>query len=536
MGGEVVTGLVRRARAYVKHHGLVYTLQRCGEKAAERVFRFYDRTWRQLAPTQAELDAQRAHPIDAGLISVVVPVYNTNPEMLREMADSLLAQTNSHWEAILFDDCSPSEETRAALEAVAALDERIRVHRGEKNQGISGSSNSAVALAQGEWIALMDHDDLLTPDALYAVAQTILEKQPDLIYSDEDKVTENGRRHTDPHFKPDFSPDNLRSGNYFCHLMVMRKSLLMEAGGFRTAFNGSQDHDLALRCVERTERIVHIPKVLYHWRTVNSSVSHQNLMKCVNAACTAVQEHMERIGWPGIAEPQGGNIRLRYDIKGHLVVGVYIFGEDDAALERCGAAIQGDKWADKVIHTVRIGQEGRYAAMNQAAESAAEDVLLMLDASVTPTDDAFITELLMYAQRDDVGAVTPRISGRWGLVAFSGYEKRLVGQENCRKAGYALQTGGMDFQRFKSHNVAGVGPACLMVRRDHWLPFDEAYTGVLGAADWSLELSEKGLRHVFTPYAGAVCGKFSLLRMREGNASDVARFEEKWPDADICAK
>lgn len=526
-----MTGLVRRVRAYVKHHGLVYTLQRCGEKAAERVFRFYDRTWRQLAPTQAELDAQRAHPIDAGLISVVVPVYNTNPVMLREMADSLLAQTYSHWEAILFDDCSPSEETRAALEAVAALDERIRVHRGEKNQGISGSSNCAVALAQGEWIALMDHDDLLTPDALYVVAQTILEKQPDLVYSDEDKITENGKRHTDPHFKPDYSPDNLCSVNYICHLMVMRKSLLMEAGGFRTAFNGSQDHDLALRCVERTERIVHIPKVLYHWRTVNSSVSHQNLMKCVNAACTAVQEHMERIGWPGRAEPQGGNIRLKYDIKGHPVVGVYIFGEDDAALERCEAAIQGDKWTDKVIHMVRIGQKGRYAAMNQAAESAAEDVLLMLDASVTPTDDAFITELLMYAQRDDVGAVTPKLINSKRLVAHAGFVVSMEGIAQCRQPRVPEHIGGWHLMMQKSHNVAAVSAMCFTIRKDHFVAFDTAYQGGLGAVDWSLRLNGAGFRHVFTPYAVAWCeNKDWLLLGKKRNEKDAARFAAHWKD------
>lgn len=536
MGGECVTRLVRRVCDYVKHHGAAYTLQRCGEKAAEKVFRFYDRTWQKLKLTEAEAERQRNTPIDAGLISVVVPVYNTQPTLLREMVDSLLGQTYAHWEAILFDDCSPNEDTRAALAEVAALDERIRVHRGEKNQGISGGSNSAVALARGGWIALLDHDDLLTPDALYCVAETILDKQPDLIYSDEDKMTEDGRRHTDPHFKPDFSPDNLRSGNYFCHLMVVRKSLLLEAGGFRTAFNGSQDHDLALRCVERTEKIVHIPRVLYHWRTVNSSVSHQNLMKCVNAACAAVQEHMERIGWPGRAEPQGGNIRLKYDIKGNPTVGVYVFGQDEAALERCKAAMQADLWRNKVIHTVALGNENRYAAMNRSAVSATEDVLLMMDAAVLPKGDGFITEMLMYAQRDDVGAVTPALAGVKGLIAFSGYDKRLMGQERCRAAGYALRTGGMDFQRFRSHNVAGVSPACLMVRKAAWIPFDEAYDGVLGAADWSLRMGEKGLRHVFTPYAAAACGNAALIHAGGKQTSDRARFGAKWQDADICVK
>ena len=142
MGGECVTRLVRRVCDYVKHHGAAYTLQRCGEKAAEKVFRFYDRTWQKLKLTEAEAERQRNTPIDAGLISVVVPVYNTQPTLLREMVDSLLGQTYAHWEAILFDDCSPNEDTRAALAEVAALDERIRVHRGEKNQGIPAAATA----------------------------------------------------------------------------------------------------------------------------------------------------------------------------------------------------------------------------------------------------------------------------------------------------------------------------------------------------------------------------------------------------------
>lgn len=502
-----MAGLVRRARDYVKHHGVAYTLYRCGEKAAESVFKFYDHTWRKLAVTPQELEAQRAEKLDAGLISVVVPVYNTNPGMLREMVDSILAQTYQHWEAILYDDCSPSDETCAALEGIRQLDGRIRVYRGEKNQGISGSTNSAIALAAGEWIALMDHDDLLTPDALYHVAKAILEKEPELIYSDEDKITEDGKRHTDPHFKPEFCPDNLRSGNYFCHLMVIRKALIEKAGGFRTAFNGSQDHDLALRCIEQTDRIVHIPRVLYHWRSVKASVSHQNLMKCVNAACAAVQEHMERIGWPGTAEPCNGNIRLRYDIKGQPMVGVYIFGQEDTAFQRCADAMKIMDWPHMAVHKVKIGEEDRYAAMNRAAASATEDVLLMMDASVQVTQTEFVTELLMYAQRDDVGAVTPEIRGPLGVYTYGGREYDTPEMERFCKAGLPFRTGGLYFYRFKSHNVAGVSPACFMIRKDHIVQMKTERTDIV---EWEMPFVPDGLRHMFTPYATCMCREWSL--------------------------
>lgn len=523
-----MTKLIRRASEYVKLNGLDYTLRRCGEKIGERVFRFYDRVWHQLAPTQNELNAQLGDPVDAGLISVVVPVYNSDPATLREMAASILAQTYGHWEAVLYDDCSSHQDTVEELAKVAALDSRFHIVRGEKNQGISGGTNSAIALTHGEWIALLDHDDLLTPDALYTVAQTILAHQPDLIYSDEDKVTENGKLHTDPHFKPDFCPDNLRSCNYICHLMVMRKTLLDKVGGLRTAFNGSQDHELVLRCVEQTDRIVHIPKVLYHWRTVGGSVSHQNIVKCVDASCRAVQEHMERIGWSGEAKPCNGNIRLRYDIKGHPTVGAYIFGRDEAACQPCADSLRKDSFPRLVIHTVPIG-ENRYAAMNAAADAAKEDVLLLLDASVKILQPEFVTELLMYAQRDDAGAVTPKLLDWRHAITHGGFAVDVDGLAQCRQARINSRTGGWHMMMSRSHNVTAVSAACLMVRRDHFIPFDEQYQEGLGAVDWSLAMGQKGLRHVFTPHAQGMCASRELLLLgRKRHRADAAHYTAKW--------
>lgn len=527
--------LLRRVQTYVKHHGVAYTLYRCGEKAAEKVFRFYDRTWPQLAATPEELAAQRAAPVDAGLITVVVPVYNTAPAMLREMAASILQQTYAHWEAVLYDDLSSNADTQSALRAIAETDERFRVYRGKVNQGISGSSNSAVALAKGQWIALLDHDDLLTPNALYAVAQAILAHQPDMLYSDEDKVTENGKHHTDPHFKPDFCPDDLRSGNYICHLTVMRKSLFEKAGGFRTAFNGSQDHDLVLRCAEHTDKIVHIPMVLYHWRTVGASVSHQNLMKCVDAACRAVQEHMARIGWPGTAEPCNGSIRLRYDIKGQPTVGAYIVGTDDVACQACANSLRQTEQPHLAVHIVPTG-ENRYAAMNHAAAAAQEDVLLFLDASVQVASAAFVTELLMYAQRDDVGAVTAMLIDKRRLITHGGFAVDMHGLAQCRQPHMPSHVGGWHLMMQKSHNVSAVSAACIMVRRDHFIPFDEGYRSGLGAVDWSLQMGKRGMRHVFTPYALGWCENKQLLLLgRQRDQEDASRYTARWPQVkDPC--
>lgn len=520
--GECMTKLVRRVQAYMKHHGAAYTVIRGAEKLVERVLRTYDRAWQRMKPTEQELARQRENPIAAGLISVVVPVYNTDPAMLREMVDSIIAQTYPDWEACLWDDCSPSAETQAALQEIARLDERIRVFRGEKNQGISGGTNSAVREARGEWIALMDHDDLLTPDALYRVAEAIAAHQPDMIYSDEDKVTQDGARHTDPHFKPDFCPDNLRSENYICHLTVLRKALMEKVGGLRTAFNGSQDHDLALRCSEQTDRIVHIPHVLYHWRTVKSSVSHQNLMKCADAACRAVEEHMQRIGWPGTAEPYSGKIRLKYEIKGRPTVRVIVLGE------AAGDAWQKQTWP-VAVEAAPPGRS-RYAAMNRAAAAATEDVLLFVDGSVQVEDASFVQEMLMYAQRDDVGAVTALLVDRRSRVTHAGFAVDMDGLAQCRQAGISSRAGGWHLAIQTSHQVAAVSSACVMIRRDHWIPFDEAYTSELGAVDWSLQLAKKGLRHVFTPHAKGICEDRALLMLgAERDRADAQRYAARWP-------
>lgn len=521
-------GLTRRIHDYVRRYGPSYAARRAAEKAWEWMFHGYDRAWRRLQPAEEELRRERENPMDAGLISIVVPIYNTRPELLTALADSFLAQTYPHWEACLYDGLSSRADTVETLDRIAALDPRIRVLHGVRNDGISGNTNLAVDMARGEWLVLCDHDDLLTPDALYRVAEAIIAHQPDMIYSDEDKVTEDGARHTSPHFKPDFCPDNLRSGNYICHLMAMRRSLLQAIGGLRPAFDGSQDHDLALRITERTDKIVHLPCILYHWRTVGSSASHQHLDKCIDAACRAVQEHTQRIGWPAEVAALDGVPRLRYAIRGNPRLSVILMGRDTA---KCRAALaasapEGTEWltADAAVN--------RYAAMNQAAARASGDMLLFVDETVIPQTPDWITELMMYAQRDDVGAVTPVMWNRRGRVTHGGFAVGMKGVAVCRERGLPRRAGGWHLLMRQSHNVSAVSALCLMIRRDHFIPFDEGYHGGLGAVDWCLRLGEKGLRHVFTPHAGALCRNRKWLLLTSGrDERDMAAFRRAHGDA-----
>lgn len=491
--------LIRRVRDYIRCHGAAYTFKRAAEMLSERLWRSYDRRSRQEEPTQAQLAQQRSDQPPAGMISIAIPVYNTRPEFLRALGESLTAQTYADWEAVLYDGCSTDAEAVAAMDALD--DPRLRVIHGAVNEGISGNTNRAIAACRGGYVALCDHDDTLAPDALWQVARAICDHAPDMLYSDEDKLTEDGRIRTDPHLKPDFCPDNLRSGNYICHLMVIRRSLLEELGGLRSAFDGSQDHDLALRIAERTSRIFHIHRVLYHWRTVGTSMSHRKLALCQDAAARAVTEHMERIGYPGTCTVEDGVLRLRYDVP------------------------------EMTVRTIRVPAEAGYAYINREALQATEDMLLIISDAVEGLDEAAVQEMIMYAQRDDVAAVTPQLTDRRGRVTHAGFTSR-DGRIVSRNAGLPANAGGWHAMNRTSHNVMAVSAACCMIRRDHFIPFDEAYTDGLGAVAWSLQLAQEGLRCVYTPHARAVCTEPRLL----SRWTDEARLRDAFPELrDRCS-
>lgn len=483
-----------RWQAFFRRNGW-YACTRIRQMARERLLLRYHLGWRRERPDALALQAQRARAPWDGLISVVVPVYNTRPAYLRALADSLLAQTYVRWEACLYDGHSTDPATIAALNALAGMDERLRVCHGAENGGISRNTNAAFAMSEGEYIALCDHDDVLSPDALFRLAQAIASSHPEMLYSDEDKLTPGGRIHMEPHDKPDFCPDTLRSGNYICHLMAVRRDAWVAAGGMNPAMDGSQDHDLALRISERAERIVHLPYTLYHWRTVRTSMSHRQLQKCLQAASRAVEAQMGRMGYPGTCTEEAGVLRLRYEVNPALTV-----------------------------ETIRFPSSAPYEAINRAAARSTADVLLLMADTVFRPSEDFVRELLMYAQREDVGAVTPMLTDRRGRVTHAGFALDDTAGVRGRNTGLPGHSGGWHGLNRTSHNVAALSAACFMVRRDHFIPFDEAYTDGFGAVDWCLQLARQGLHHVYTPHATAMCEDERLLRPR----SDLPRFRSAW--------
>lgn len=496
-------GRISRLLDYLQQHGAAYTLRRLGEKLGEQYLGTYDRLWERMRTGEAELQAQRAHQPPAGRISIIIPVYQTRPELLEELGMSILAQTYENWEACLYDGCSTSPGTREALEALAARDARFRVTLGTENEGISGNSNRALEMATGDYVVLCDHDDLLTPDALWRVAEAVVRTGAEMLYSDEDKVTENGHHFTDPHLKPDFCPELLRSGNYICHLLALRRQLVMRAGGFCSAYDGSQDHDLALRCSELANRVEHIPYILYHWRTVGSSASHQALERCRKAACGAVEAQGERMGIPCRARLVGDTMRLQWGIRSGTTIRALITARSDRDGEACSALVR-KQWPGIVCEIVRTDGVGYARAVNRAAQAATEDVLLLIDSRVCPRSEGMVAELLQYAQRDDVGAVTPALVDVRMRIVHAGWALMDDGWARCRNRGLRLTAGGWHLLSMMTHNVAAVSTACCMVRRDHFMPMNEQLPPTEAGIAWCLSMSGQGLRHVYTPWAPAM--------------------------------
>lgn len=536
-------GLAGRVREYVRLNGISYTARRAVEKFRDQYLREYDRLYRRVRATPADLEQQRHRAWkETPLISILVPVYNTNPRMLRELADSFLAQTYPHWEAVLLDGASTKPETAAMLREIAGLDGRFRVIFSGENLHISGNSNAALTHARGEWIALCDHDDLYTPDALYWVMDAVEREQPDFIYSDEDKVTEDGRVYFAAHFKPDYCPDNLRSGNYICHLMVMRRSLMDAAGGFRSAFDGSQDHDLALRCMEHTTRVTHIPRVLYHWRSVGSSMSHQNLMRCVDAARRAVEEHINRVGPGGNVTLENNCLRIHYRIPREKKVSLIVLDSgEEGQLRRCLAALQATDWPEMETlilsnrqelpgRTIAVGEIGRFAALNLGAGEATGDYLAFVDSSVAVEDPGWLRELMMLAQREDILAAIPALFDGRGRILHAGYALGMERVASCRQQGLPRTAGGWHGLEHTAHNVGAVSAACLLMRRACFQPFDEAYQSDLGSVEWSLRVRQQGGWFAFTPFSRATAPHGApVLHDGEAHPQEEARITASCP-------
>ena len=341
--------------------------------------------------------------------SVLVPLYNTPERLLREMIDSVVAQSYPNWELCLADgsDDAHSYVGTIAME-YAERDDRIKYRKLTENKGISGNTNACIEMSTGDYIALFDHDDLLHPSALYEVACVIHDEDADFIYTDEDLFREHPSDGYSPHYKPDYAPDTLRSYNYITHLSVFSRELLGKVGGFRSEFDGSQDYDMILRLTERAEHIVHIPKVLYYWRNHAGSVASDVSVKpyTMVSAKKALMEHLDRVGLKGEVEDSSvlTTYRIRYELKGMPLVSVVV--KDGPNRSEC-------------VRVIR--EKSRYSNFEVVHEGMANgDYILLVNDMVADVSSDWIEQMLMFAQREDVGVVGGMMRYTDGSVCSAG--------------------------------------------------------------------------------------------------------------------
>ena len=484
-------------------------------------------------PDAAERAAQGARRFSHSL-SILIPTWNTRPDLLRALADSLAAQTCPQWEACLWDGHSASPDTLEALRAVAARDPRFRVTFSEENGGISRNTNGALSMARYDWVALCDHDDLLAPDAVYRILEAA-EAGADFVYTDEDKCDEAGERFFDPHLKPDFAPDSLRSGNYICHMMAMEKALMERAGAMREAFDGSQDHDLALRATELAEHIVHIPRVLYHWRMVNTSFSHQKIEQCAHVAASAVGDQLRRLGLPGTSDTYLLNCRVDYGDDPDMTVSLILTPAQDGSWRGLGRLLR--RTAQPIHEIIAVGHEAPTVrgipvktadSLNQAAELASGKALVFVQCGMIPAQRDWLRQLTMFLRRQDVGCAGAPITDRRHCYLHCGYAVDVPGGALSHHLGAFSAGVTYQYNDRVVRNVSGVSSCLMAIRRDVFRRLDgfRVYASDLRGAELGVRAMRAGYLNVITPFAlmraprGAGCltapaPEEDLRRMRE---------------------
>ena len=506
-------------------------------------------------------------------ISVITPVYNVDAEWLRRCVDSVRAQWYPYWELCLCDDGSTREETRAALAAYQGLDPRIKVIRSDGNLGIAAASNRAAEFATGEWLALLDHDDELAPDALLCVARAVGgQPELDVLYTDEDKIDEAGR-YGDHYFKPDWSPEHLQSVMYLLHMLVVRKRLFWDVGGFRPEFDGAQDYDLALRLTGRTNRIGHIPKVLYHWRMIAGSAAAEVDAKpaALNAGQRALEDFVRREKLPAAVEPGllPGLFRVKYRVAGRPKVTLVIIASNQVALlPGRGRGLMVDNFARSIVdrteyanYEILVAHDGNLPLetvrrlrdmgcrleeypgprkpfsfahkANWSLRQARTELVVLLNDDMAVIDGGWLEALLEYAQQPWVGAVGGKLVYPDGRLQHAGV---VLGVGEGQGAMHVYHGFPRDFVGYNAfthvvRNYSAVTGACLATRMsvfEEMGGFDEQYGVDYNDTDYCLSLIERGYRIVYTPYCELYHFEGQSMPRRGQATAELGSFRTKW--------
>lgn len=509
------------------------------------------------------------------LFSVIVPLYNTPEKYLREMIESVQGQTYSGWELCLADGSDDAcKEVGEICSEYGKKDSRIKYKKLEKNMGISENTNAAIAMATGDYIGLFDHDDILHPSALYEYMEVICSKNADFIYCDEMIFADNLRHIITIHFKPDYALDNLRANNYICHFSVFKKELLREVGKVRKEFEGAQDHDLVFRLTEKATTIVHVPKVLYFWRSHPGSVAADVSCKsyAVEAGKRAVKEHLIRCGENGTIESSRAyptHYRIKYDIRRRDKVSIIIPNHNHKEdLSRCIESIQKltsyddyeiiivennsnednifeyykELEACDIISVIKWDKPFKFSAINNYAATLAKGrYLLFLNNDTEVMEPMWLEELIMYAQRNDVGAVGAKLYYPDDTIQHAGIVLGLGSDSVAGPGHYKVPRSNLGYMGRLAYaqNVCAVTAACMMVRKEVFLEvngFDEDFEAAFNDVDLCMKIRKAGYVNVFTPYAelyhfeSKTRGWENTREKKNRLQKETSRFKTKWAE------
>ncbi len=453
------------------------------------------------------------------LISLITPTYAADPKWLQACVDSVLAQSYPHWELCIVEDGTPNPETVRFVESLAQRDPRIRVRINRRNQGIAVATNDALAMATGDYVAFLDHDDTIAPHALGEVVLHLARHpETDVLFTDEDRLDGKGQRVL-PFFKPGWSPDLLRAVNYICHFLVARRSLVEDVGRVREGFDGAQDYDLVLRLTQQARRVGHIPEVLYHWRATPQSTASNinNKPKAAVNGMRALSLHLERLGERGtVHSPVPTNYQIRYEVPKSASVAVVVAGS--AKVERLAAYLKSLTTLRSELCVVchetpppgvrKLPWQGAFdlgAMYELARTSVPADAYVFIHEDVELIDPNWLEELVAQALRSEIGVVGPKIVYADSTIQDAGW---LIGSRgelvkpfaNMADAGEWTTMGSANWTR----NYLAVSPACFAVRAEVLAQlggFKPDQRGATAVLDLCLRANDAGLRVLYTPHA-----------------------------------
>ena len=507
-------------------------------------------------------------------ISIVVPLYNTPQQFLVELLDSVQNQTYQNWELCMVDAGQQEEVGRTVLER-AASDSRIRYKKLDRNEGIAGNTNQGFAFATGDYIALLDHDDILHPCALWYVADAIVKQSADFVYTDEVTFEGDIDHLTVYHFKPDYMLDNLRSNNYICHLSVFSAALLAKVGGDeRAEFNGSQDYDLYLRLTEQAQKVVHIPHILYYWRSSPTSVASNISAKmyCLESAVKALRAHYQRVGVPvddvSMIPDTPGFYKTDYTITKPGRVSILIPSCDHASdLRTCVESIYRrstypdfeiiiiennskepatfryyDQLQKEHPENLKVlywqGTGFNYSALNNfGAKAATGEYLLLLNNDTEVIAPRWMEEMVMYAQQDRVGCVGAKLLYPDNTIQHAGIGFGFLTLAAHMHKNFPVGHPGYMGRLVYAQDVYAVTAACLMVRKAVYEQvggLDESFAVAFNDVDFCVRVREAGYTNVFTPFAQLYHYESKSRGLDEDPVkrkrfeSEVKRFQQRW--------